>query len=45
VPEWCLGQLLEELLADPSKKVRDLILIILLVETCIVEDHKLGNPG
>jgi hypothetical protein len=45
VPKWCLGQLLEELLAHPGKKDRNLIFIILLLEASIVEDHKLGNPG
>jgi hypothetical protein len=39
------GVSVEELLACPGKEDGDLIFIILLVETSIVENHKLSNPS
>jgi len=44
VPKGRLCQLLEESLADLCEEYRDLILIILLLETGIIKKNKLGSP-
>lgn len=40
-----LGQLLKESLADLGEEGRDLIFVVLLLKTSIVEDDELGRPG
>jgi hypothetical protein len=43
--KWCLSQLLEELPVYPSKKDKDLVFVVLLMEASKIEDHKLSNPS
>ena len=43
MPKWRLSQLLEELLTDLGEKDRDLIFVVLLLETGIVEKNQLGR--
>ena len=45
MPKWGLSQLLEELLTDLSEEDRDLVFVVLLLETSIVKKHELGSPG
>jgi hypothetical protein len=45
MPERRLGQLLEELLTNPGKKDRNLVLIFLLLEAGIVKYNELGGPS
>jgi hypothetical protein len=39
MPKQGLSQLLEELLADLSKKDKDLIFVVLFLETSIIKKH------
>ena len=41
--KWRLSQLLEELLADLGEKDRDVVFVVLLLETSIVKKYKLGS--
>jgi hypothetical protein len=43
MPKRGLSQLLEEFLADLGEKDRDLIFVVLLLETSIVKKHQLSS--
>ena len=45
MPKGRLSQLLEELLADLGEKDRDLVFVVLLLETRIIKEHELSGPG
>lgn len=45
MPKWRLGQLLEEPLTDLGKEDRNLIFIVLLLETCVIKQNERGSPG
>jgi hypothetical protein len=45
MPKGRLSQLLEELLIDFREKDRDLVFVVLLLETRIIKEHKLSGLG
>jgi hypothetical protein len=45
MPKGRFSQLLEELLIDLREKDRDLVFVVLLLETCIIKEHKLSGLG
>ncbi len=45
MPKRRLSQLLEELLIDLGEEDRDLVFVVLLLETSIVKKHELDSLG